>query len=704
MGRDTCRSALVVVLLLWAQQAVSQNARLVLRWKDVPGTQGYELQIAKDPAFVEVVLQTRVPSPAYRWEQLPSATHWWRVRSFDGEGRPSEWSQPRTVALESTVPVPRLPADEALLPCAQSVELTFEPSPLIKEFLVEVSSSKDFAPARQLTSKSPSVSLGVLGAGTWFWRAKALDVRDRTGESTGVRKFTIRPAAPKISKPAADVVLGAPTVTLAWGDVACAASWVVEASTDTKDKVSLVAKTPTLAFKPNAPGEYRWRVAAVDERGTPGEWSQESVFKVRLATPSPRGESSTPLKLDLAWTPVVGATQYRVEIASERDFKQLVSSGTVTGSQFRATDVAPGLVYWRVAAKDDTGHTSLPSEPRSVDVVAPEPLATVTWLTPASDVVVKPGEPVDLAWSAVDKAIFYELELDGVTTPVPSSPKVLSDLPEGPHTLRIRAKGNSSRVSAWTEPREIFVGVPLVSRAEVTLAGDELHIIFKDGKGRRVMDLSPRLSVEKGFVEAPVAKDGFFAARWTAPADGEDVLRIEERDFVTELDLARPLPAMVSVSARAGGLFNFSSVASLTATVGLLWRLPVLSRRLGLEARVGVYAASRSVDFGVEQVKAQAWVFPFSLLVGWHQPIGAWVVRGGIGPAFQLAHLSVGAARETRVAGDLELAVGLARPLGPGAIELEVSGLFGTLDGELATLSASGAGLKVGYSFDLGGR
>ena len=296
---------------------------------------GYELQIAKDPAFVEVVLQTRVPTPAYRWEQLPSVTHWWRVRSFDGEGRPSEWSQPRTVALESTVPVPKLPADEALLPCAQSVELSFEASPLIKEFLVEVSTSKDFAPARQLTSKSPNVSLGTLSAGTWFWRAKALDVRGRTGESTGARKFTIRPAAPKIAKPAADVVLGAPTVTLSWGDVACAVSWVVEASTDTKDKVSLVAKTSSLGFKPNAAGEYRWRVAAVDERGTPGEWSQESVFKVRLATPTPRGESSTPLKLDLAWTPVIGATQYRIEIASERDFKQVLSSGTVTGSQFR---------------------------------------------------------------------------------------------------------------------------------------------------------------------------------------------------------------------------------------------------------------------------------------------------------------------------------------------------------------------------------
>ena len=182
------------------------------------------------------------------------------------------------------------------------------------------------------------------------------------------------------------------------------------------------------------------------------------------------------------------------------------------------------------------------------------------------------------------------------------------------------------------------------------------------------------------------------------------MLRIEERDFVTELDIARPLPVMVSVSARAGGLFNFSSVTSPTATLGLLWRLPVLSRRLGLEARAGAYSASRTIDFGVEQVKAQAWVFPFSLLVGWHQPLGAWVVRGGIGPAFQLALLSVGTAKETRVVGDLELAVGLARPLGPGSIELEVSGLFGTLDGELATLSASGLGLKVGYSFDLGGR
>ena len=82
------------VLLLVSSVSQAQNARIVLRWKDVPGASAYELQIARDPAFVEIVLQTRTTSAGYRWEQLPTTTHWWRVRSFDAESRASEWSPP----------------------------------------------------------------------------------------------------------------------------------------------------------------------------------------------------------------------------------------------------------------------------------------------------------------------------------------------------------------------------------------------------------------------------------------------------------------------------------------------------------------------------------------------------------------------------------------------------------------------------------
>lgn len=702
------RSARRLICWLWlcalSTGALAQSARIVLRWKDVVGTRGYELQIARDSGFVEVVLQTRVPTAAYRWEQLPSSTHWWRVRSFDAEGRPSEWSQPRTVALESTVPVPKTPADDALLPCAQAVELTFESSPLIKEFQIELSSSKDFTGAKvAFASKTATVSLGVIAPGSWYWRARAVDVRDRTGEYAGVRRFTIRPAPTKV-KPVADVVLGVQSVTLSWAEVACAASWVVEASSDGKDKVSLPAQGTSLAFKPNAAGEVRWRVAAIDERGTPGDWSAESVFKVRLGTPTPRGESSTPLKLDLAWTPVVGATGYRVELSLERDFKVILTSAQSAAPQLRVSEVAAGRVYWRVVARDDKGHVSQPSEPRPVDVVAPDPLAEMQWLSPIEDLVVPLGAPVHVAWQPVERALYYELEIDEAIAQVPAVEKLLTDLPEGAHVLRIRAKGNSSRVSAWSEPREVYVGVPPVSRVEVTTLAEGLKLVFRDGKGRPVMDIAPRLSVEKGAVTQPVARAGFFLAEWSPPSDGEDVLRVEERDFVTELDLERKLPALFSAAARVGGLFNFSSVASPTATVGLTVRLPVLSRRLGVEARLGVYQAAQSFEVGRERVDAQAWVLPVSVLIGWYQPIGAFLVRGGIGPAFQVALLSVAGATERRVVGDLELAVGVGRQLGPGLLEVEISGLFGALDGQLARLATGGLGLKVGYAFDLGGR
>jgi hypothetical protein len=698
--------AAVPVLLwvwCWATPAFAQSARLVLRWKDVPDARGYELQIARDAAFVEVVLQTRVPLAAYRWDVLPQATHWWRVRSFDAEGRPSEWSQPRTVALESTVPVPRLPADDAQVACGQPVEVAFEPSPLVREFLVELSQSKDFAPARQLSSKSAASPLGVLGAGVWYWRAKAVDVRGRTGEASGVRRFTVRPAATK-PRPVADVVLGVPSVSLSWAEVACASSWLVEASNETREKVSLPSPTTSLAFKPNAAGEYRWRVAAVDERGVPGEWSPEATFRVRLATPVPRGESSTPLKLDLAWQPTVGASQYRVEVATERDFKQLLASGQVTGSAFRATDVPPGPVYWRVFARDDGGHSSAASEPRAVDVVAPDPLDAIVWTRPEGDVVVSAGAEVPIDWRPVDKAIFYELEVDGVIRPVPAPPKTVSDLAAGAHQVRLRARGNASRSSAWTAPKEIFVGTPAVESAEVSLSGDQVRVVLRDGKRRPVVDVVPRFTVARGAIDAPTGNQGAFVARWRAPADGEDVLRIEERAFRVEVELERPLPVAWSVGLRLGGLFNFSSVSSPTAGAGLTWLLPVFSRRLGLEARVGLYAASRAVDLGPDRVAASAWVVPFSALLGWHQPVGGFVVSAGVGPAFQVVALEVAGLTETRVVGDLELAVRLARALGPGRVEVELSGLFGSVDGQLARLRAGGLGLKLGYAFDLGAR
>ena len=150
-----------VLLLLVSTVSQAQNARIVLRWKDVPGASAYELQIAKDPAFVEIVLQTRTTSAGYRWEQLPTTTHWWRVRSFDAESRASEWSAPRTIAVDSAVPTPLKPADGQSISCGSTVGFEMEPSPLVKEYILELAGNSEFSSFRTLHSTTPSFEIRV---------------------------------------------------------------------------------------------------------------------------------------------------------------------------------------------------------------------------------------------------------------------------------------------------------------------------------------------------------------------------------------------------------------------------------------------------------------------------------------------------------------------------------------------------------------
>ena len=327
----------------------AQNARIVLRWKDVPGASAYELQIAKDPAFVEIVLQTRTTSAGYRWEQLPTTTHWWRVRSFDTESRASEWSQPRTIAVDSAIPTPLKPGDGQAVPCGASVTFEFEPSALIKEYILELAASAEFNSFRTMRSATPTFEVPGLNAGTWWWRTRGVDLKARTSGPGPVRSVAIRVGAPKL-KQVSDVPLGTPQVQLSWSEVSCAKSYLVEATQDGRDKVSFPVVGLSMGFKAGVAGDYRWRVASVDERGTPGEFSADSAFKVRLPAPNGRTEN-VGLRADLSWSAVMAATGYKVELLrTGQKGPEPVASANVTTTSWRTPELPPGPYLWRVTS------------------------------------------------------------------------------------------------------------------------------------------------------------------------------------------------------------------------------------------------------------------------------------------------------------------------------------------------------------------
>lgn len=691
-----------MVVLVLPLTAAAQNARIVLRWKDVPGASAYELQIARDAAFVEIVLQTRTTSAGYRWEQLPTTTHWWRVRSFDAESRASEWSAPRTIAVDSAIPTPLKPADAAVVACGAGVTFELEGSPLVKEYQVELSGSAEFNSVRTLRSSGTSLDVSGLTPGTWYWRTRAIDIKSRTSGPGPTRSFMVRVSAPKL-KAVADVALGTPQVNLTWAEAGCAKSYLVEATHDGKNRVSIPSATTALVFKAGVAGDYRWRVASVDERGVAGEFSGESAFKVRLPTPQPRGEVVTKFA-ELSWSPVAGVSTYRVELTrlGEKG-AEAITSISVNGTTWKSNELVPAEYSWRVSARDAQGHTSAPSEPRTFIRLGGVPLADVSLVSPTEDVVTDTDASVLVEWRPVPEATSYEVELDGKIERLKGGMTLqwrTPGLSAGGHALRVRAVGDGYRFSPWTQPTELYAGVPPVTRAEIAQVDEALRVTLFDSRGRPVRGVKPTLTVTDGTLSDPYLEDIRWRTTWSPPSSGVDTLRVQVGAFVVEQPLKAMSDPLFSLALRAGGIFNGQAVASPTGQLGFTGRLPFLRRRLGLELRGSYYLVSQSSELFGGTVMGQASMVPISLVVAWHQNFDEFQVKGGVGPAVQLAWLQVNEQRAFQVLPGVEVVAGLSRRLGPGRIEIDLSFLYSRLESPLANLNATGFGARLGYAFD----
>lgn len=697
---------------------------MVLRWKAAPGVSGYQVQIAKETAFSQIVLDERVKDPVLKWESLPSTTFYWRVRSFDSEGRASEWSAPRQIAPATGPPVLKSPEDGAVVTCApEPITFTLETSSVLKEYQVEVSPDGRFAPGDTMVLKAATPELrGPLPLGTVSWRAKGIDLTGRDTEASPPRKLVVRIAAPK-PKPTTDVPAGTASVTLAWAASPCARRYVVEASHDGAEKAVIEAADVSTSFKPAGLGEYRFRVAARDDKGNQSEWSAESSFRVRMPGPVGKGEAvgatgPNGAEVELSWTAPAEAAGYLVEVARNDAFVQPLTFNT-HALNHKAV-LAPGRYLWRVSARDATGHFTFPSEPRGFVVGEVAPPAKVTLLFPVDQaILVRPADGLlGVTWSKAANAVTHELEVDGLVQAV-GTPPIRLTLTDGDHTLRIRAIGATQKASEWSLPVRFFFGTPQVVSAEVAFGRAPLRadgatttrvrMRLLDPRGRVVAGAKPALKVDRGvLLGGPTADGDGWVAQWQAPAelpaDRTARLTVTAGRYTGEhaLKLA-PDFAPLSLAASLGGRFNFGAVKSPAGAVSLAWRPYLLDGLLGGHLKVGVYQAGASLQGPDGPVAAQVVVPSITALVGAHFGFGKWTVLGVVGGGAQLAITSVGAATQTAALPAFEVAVVGGRRLGPGAIELEVSFLYARLDIPLARLQAGGLFLGIGYRFDLSG-
>ena len=474
---------------------------VVLTWGEVPKAAGYRVEIADSPAFSKTIWSDDVTQPIAVPEiLLPDGAYWWRVRAVDAAGTQGVWSDVARVAKTwpnaiTGTRVSAAPTGAASSFTALNPYLFWNPVPGAKSYDVQVSPGNQFNNVvfTGINVPEPFATPGAVGAlpdDTYTWRVRAHDPNDNLGPWTVASTFTKEWTRPNQLAPADGVTTG--NLLLTWEPIDGAERYQVQITDLEHNYVGVHLKvdatTSANGFVPTlqeeqaatmAHGNLWWRVRPIID-GVYGKWTAAPDRRIDWQAPagagvtaalSSTGDSTTGLSPMLSWTPVTGAKVYRVDIATDPGFTNILESEMTSSTSWASraplpdNEVGTGY-YWRVV----WGAGTLVDDPQwmvdedLVDTAQFRKQTQVTLGSPASGGVV--SESPLLSWGSVPGIAKYDVELskDGLFQPgatrkatiyglgaVPGS--MVNEekrLPEGTWRWRVRAVDGGDNGQSWS--------------------------------------------------------------------------------------------------------------------------------------------------------------------------------------------------------------------------------------------------------------
>jgi hypothetical protein len=473
---------------------------MILTWGEVPDAVSYQVEVASNPGFSKVVWKGEATQAiAVPDKVLPDGTYWWRVKAVDQAGTQGLWSDVAQVAKTwpSVIGGTKLtasPLGPAASFTALNPYLSWNPVPGAQAYDVEVSPGDQFnnviffGKDVHLPYITPGVA-GVLPDDDYSWRVRARDPQGNPGPWTVASPFTKASTAPTQLTPAH----GATThdLNLSWTPVEGAERYEVQITEaqftwqgehllfDTT--TAATALTPTLMetrAKDMQHGNLWWRVRPIID-GVSGPWTDEFHVNWQPAAGSAgppvlssTGDTTTGLSPHLSWTPVSGMTLYRVDIATDSNFTNILESVHTPDTSWTSRNPLPdnqlGSGYWwRVIWGN--GLTEEAPGWQVNPLLAPKATfkkqTRVTLGAPVNGGTV--SEPPILTWGAVDGIAKFDVELSQDTQWTEggtrrgrvfgrgASPGVLEDggtrLPDGTWFWRVRAVDGGDKGQTWSQ-------------------------------------------------------------------------------------------------------------------------------------------------------------------------------------------------------------------------------------------------------------
>jgi len=392
VSRFTTEQAPVVpppapVLASPSDGAAGVSINPTLTWNVAQGAVTYHLQmtLGTDPGFnTPMVNDNAVTELSYALAGLSHSTQYlWRVKASNSSGS-SGWSAVWDYTTEQAPVVPP-PAPVLASPSngagniETEVALTWQTASGADTYRLQVALDQNFANLvvndGSLTSTTEMVT-GLVHATEYFWRVRGTNLGG-AGLWSPTWRFTTEqaqaplPEKPHLLEPAHGAMGVSANPTLVWQAANHATHYHVQVSTSRYFSQRALDEPNLTSSSFDASGleygtKYFWRVRASNATGS-SEWSFTFRFKTEnapvvvppaptLASPA-NGAANVSVNPTLVWNAVQGADSYRLQVATDAGFGNMVFNQSGLTNTARQV---PGLqndrqYFWRVSASNAGG-------------------------------------------------------------------------------------------------------------------------------------------------------------------------------------------------------------------------------------------------------------------------------------------------------------------------------------------------------------
>ena len=400
-----------------------------LKWKSVSGRDYYQMQLATDDNFTNVVkfLDTLHINEIQVDNLIKGETYYWRARAskYNVFGEYSNTSRFNTAYGDTTKPVLLAPANNAM-DVKTSLTFRWEKIDTAMYYQLEIAEDDNFDDLYYLNENISKNKLTVndFEKGTrYYWRVR---FASKNGNSMYSNVFTFEtlagtPTIPTLIAPLNNSVDLGTELTFSWENEGVADHFKIEIYRDSgiqnlfysEDSVHSTSITVNNFGQGK---QYFWRVRSTNKNGSSG-YSDLYKFRTRIGEPSILtlvAPMNSTVGLDntikFQWNPIDSAQYYNLEIADDSDFRNVhFEINNISASEITISNLDEGAqYYWRVISHNKLGSITISNTYNfSTHPGLPDlPVA----LSPANNAR-NVDTQVSFSWESAINTEFYHLEI-----------------------------------------------------------------------------------------------------------------------------------------------------------------------------------------------------------------------------------------------------------------------------------------------------